>query len=67
MDSLQAVVLFLGISGVIDEIILEGRCVHKPCGEFKKDPSFINGLSDYHLQLREHIKVSTAAQVTKQF
>ena len=43
--------------GVIDEIILEGKSVHKPSGEFKKDKTFINGLSDYQLHIREHIKV----------
>ena len=43
--------------GVIDEIILEGKSVHKPSGEFKQDKTFINGLSDYQLHIREHIKV----------
>lgn len=32
--------------------------VHKnSTHEFKKDSKYINGLADYHLQLREHIKV----------
>ena len=37
---------------------MEGRVVHKNSGNpFKKDSNFLNGLPDYHLQLREHIKV----------
>ncbi len=46
--------------GIIDEIILEGRTVHKPSSnQFKKDNKFINGLLEYQLQIREHIKVGT--------
>ena len=51
------------LSGVIDEIILEGKSVHKPSGEFKKDKTFINGLPDYQLQIREHIKVWAVQQI----
>ncbi len=53
----RVVTLKLCVAGVIDEVILEGRYVHRPSGEFKRDKTFINGLPDYHLQLREHIKV----------
>ena len=46
------------VVGLIDEIILEARMIKKSdAGDFKKDDSYINGLPQYSMIIREHIKV----------
>ncbi|PSN51057.1 hypothetical protein C0J52_01523 [Blattella germanica] len=57
----------LRVEGIVDEVILEATLIHKnsksggprfgrPEG-YKKHPKFINGLSDYEVEVREHIPV----------
>ena len=56
----QTINFFLHL-GKIEEIILEARLTKKPekghTSSYVKDKKFINGLSDYILNIREHIKL----------
>lgn len=46
--------------GKIDEVVLEARTEERHAGSYKRDDSYINGMPEYTVELKEHIPVSTA-------
>lgn len=45
-------------TGKIEEVILEARTVERSAESYVKDETFINGLSNYTVEIREHIQVT---------
>lgn len=37
--------------------MLEARTVERHAGAYKKDEKFINGMPEYHVEIKEHIPV----------
>ncbi|KDR16306.1 Glycogen debranching enzyme, partial [Zootermopsis nevadensis] len=50
----------LRVEGTVDEVILEATLVHRNAKPeaFSKNPKFINGLTEYEVEIREHLQVS---------
>lgn len=38
--------------------MLEARTVERHAGSYKKDETFINGMPEYHVEIKEHIPVN---------
>ncbi|XP_071953696.1 glycogen debranching enzyme-like [Antedon mediterranea] len=53
----------LCIPGVVDEIIVEAKLVQKNECTFKKNDKFINGLSNYGVEMQEHISLFSSNMV----
>ncbi|XP_037537913.1 glycogen debranching enzyme [Nematolebias whitei] len=45
------------IPGKLEEIVLEARTVQRDAGSYKRDDNYINGMSEYTVELKEHIKI----------
>ena len=51
-------------SGKIEEIIVEAKTVKKcSAGSYKRDESFINGLPEFSVSVREHIALHESEMV----
>lgn len=54
----------LVIPGVVDEIVFEAKMQHNSkVAAYKEDTDFINGLPDFTVTLKEHIKVNESSMV----
>ncbi|KAF0047471.1 hypothetical protein F2P81_001104 [Scophthalmus maximus] len=42
-------------AGKIEEVVLEARTVERHAGSYKKDEAYINGMSEYTVEIKEHI------------
>ncbi|XP_017292357.1 glycogen debranching enzyme isoform X2 [Kryptolebias marmoratus] len=51
------------IPGKIEEIVLEARTVERNAGSYKKDDDYINGMTEYTVELKEHIKIEESTVV----
>ncbi|XP_046883319.1 glycogen debranching enzyme isoform X2 [Hypomesus transpacificus] len=45
------------IPGKIEEVVLEARTVERHAGTYRKDESYINGMPEYTVEIREHIQL----------
>ena len=50
-------------SGIIEEVILQGRLREAKGFKYVKDDKFINGLPEYYLELKTHIPVEQSDMV----
>jgi len=53
----------VAIPGLIDEVIFEATMKNEPGAKFAKDGKYINGLTDYVVTMREHIKIADSQMV----
>ncbi|XP_064607423.1 glycogen debranching enzyme-like isoform X2 [Liolophura sinensis] len=53
----------LSLSGKVEEILLEGNLVSKGPDEYKRSRSFINGLPEHTLHIRENVAVDSSEMV----
>uniref|UniRef100_H3DLB9 Glycogen debranching enzyme n=1 Tax=Tetraodon nigroviridis TaxID=99883 RepID=H3DLB9_TETNG len=53
------------IPGKIEEVVLEARTVERHAGAYKKDEKFINGMPEYHVEIKEHIPLEDSTVVRK--
>ena len=44
--------------GKIEEVVLEARTVERQAGSYKMDDSYINGMPEYTVEIKEHIPVN---------
>ncbi|KAF7223093.1 glycogen debranching enzyme isoform X2 [Nothobranchius furzeri] len=51
------------IPGKIEEIVLEARTVERDAGSYKRDEKFINGMPEYTVEIKEHIKLEESTVV----
>jgi len=52
------------VPGIVEEIIFEAKMTHIDKGApYKADPKFINGLSDYTVTVKEHLKLGDSSMV----
>ncbi|XP_046327922.2 glycogen debranching enzyme-like isoform X1 [Haliotis rufescens] len=51
------------VEGIIEEIIFEGRMRSAKGYTYEENKEFINGLPEYYLELREHVKVEDSGMV----
>ncbi|CAH1775348.1 unnamed protein product [Owenia fusiformis] len=47
----------LCVPGIVEEIIVEARTICKGASEFKKEVSYVNGVSNYGVTIQEHVKL----------
>ncbi|XP_035027482.1 glycogen debranching enzyme isoform X3 [Hippoglossus stenolepis] len=53
------------IPGKIEEVVLEARTVERHAGSYKMDDSYINGMPEYTVEIKEHIPLEES-EVVKQ-
>ncbi|XP_060940670.1 glycogen debranching enzyme [Limanda limanda] len=53
------------IPGKIEEVVLEARTVERHAGSYKRDDSYINGMPEYTVEIKEHIPLEES-EVVKQ-
>ncbi|XP_029970686.1 glycogen debranching enzyme isoform X1 [Salarias fasciatus] len=53
------------IPGKIEEVVLEARTVERLAGSYEKDESFINGMPEYTVEIKEHIPLEQSTLVKK--
>ncbi|XP_029473325.1 glycogen debranching enzyme [Rhinatrema bivittatum] len=53
------------IPGKIEEVVLEARTMERKATPYGKDASYINGLPEYTVEIREHIQL-TESKIVKQ-
>lgn len=46
--------------GKIEEVVLEARTLERHAGNYEKDNSYINGMPEYTVEIKEHISVNIA-------
>lgn len=51
------------IPGKIEEVVLEARTVERHAGSYKKDEAYINGMSEYTVEIKEHIPLQESTVV----
>uniref|UniRef100_A0A646QHN2 Glycogen debranching enzyme n=1 Tax=Hemiscolopendra marginata TaxID=943146 RepID=A0A646QHN2_9MYRI len=53
----------LNVPGSVEEIILEARLIQKGNPSYSKDTQYINGLPEFHIDIREHIQLYESEMV----
>jgi len=61
---MKAVPGFLTFTGTVNGILFEGRLVHVKGYKYVKNANYINGLPNYHLELREDVKLGDSKMVS---
>lgn len=56
--------LSFSVTGIIEEIIFEAKMEPVKSQTFQKNEKFVNGLSDYKVAVREHIKPEASDMIT---